>query len=68
MTRRSLGFIDQVRRALKTSGASRYALSQETGIPEASLSRFLHGKGLSMESLDRLADALRLEVTVRGDG
>ena len=68
MTPGSLGFVDQVRRALKNSGASRYSLSQETGIPEASLSRFLHGKGLSMESLDRLADALRLEVTVRGDG
>ena len=59
------GFLDQIRQAVRSSGMSRYYLSQLSGVPEASLSRFLGGAGLSMESLDAVADVLGLGVTVR---
>lgn len=57
---------DQLRQAIETADKSRYALSKETGIDQAVLSRFVHGKGgLSLESWDRLAEALGLELVKR---
>ena len=68
MWQRSRGrFLDQVRGAIKSSGMSRYFLAQQSGVDEAAISRFVHGAGLSMESLDSIAEVLGLVVTVRGD-
>ena len=61
------GFLDQIREAVRSSGMSRYFLSQQSGVDEASLSRFVRGAGLSMESLDSIAEVLGLGVTVRSD-
>lgn len=56
---------DQLRAAIEAAGKSRYRLSKETGIDEATLSRFAHGKGgLSMEGIDLLGEALGLSITV----
>ena len=45
---------------------SRYELARESDVSEAVLCRFVNGKsGLSMESLDKVADVLGLEVVVR---
>jgi DNA transposition AAA+ family ATPase len=55
---------DQLRRAIETSDKSRYALWQETGIDQATLSRFMHGKGgLSLDGWDKLGEALGLELS-----
>jgi plasmid maintenance system antidote protein VapI len=63
MARKHTKLSDQLRQAIETSGKSRYALWQETDIDQATLSRFVHGKGgLSMDGLDRLAEALGLEL------
>jgi hypothetical protein len=59
-------FTDQIREAVKSSGMSRYLLSQQSGVDEGALSRFVHGAGLSMESLDQVAEVLGLVVTVQG--
>ncbi|MDD4787764.1 MAG: helix-turn-helix transcriptional regulator [Pirellulales bacterium] len=57
---------DQLRRAIETADKSRYVLWKETGIDQAVLSRFMHGKGgLSMDGLDRLAHALGLELVAK---
>ena len=65
--RRQTAFLDQIRRAIRRSGASQYSLSREAQVPEGSLSRFVRGKrGLSCESLERVAEALGLEVVIRG--
>ena len=57
---------DQLKAAIDAAGKSRYTLWQETGIDQATLSRFMHGKGgLSMDGLDRLAEALGLELVAR---
>jgi len=58
--------LDQVRRAIKASGTTRYAISKATGIPQSQLARLMTGeKGLSIESLERLANCLGLEIVIR---
>lgn len=60
---------DQLRRALKNSEKSCYRISQETGIPEGNLSRFIHGKaGFSIDSLDKLCKCLSLKLSDKDDG
>ena len=58
---------DQIRRAVEASGKSRYAISQATGVDQAALSRFVHGGGLSMESLDLVAEYLGLNIIGPGN-
>ena len=54
---------ERLKDAIETSGVTRYRISQETGIEESALSRFMSGKrGLSMEAIDRLLEYLNLEV------
>ena len=56
---------DQLRHAIETCGKSRYQVSQETGIDQATLSRFMTGKGgLSMPVLDRLGAYLGLQIVM----
>ena len=64
--KRRIPLSDQIRRAVAASGLTRYRISKITGIDQAVLSRFMAGKvGLSMSALDRLADALELDVVAR---
>ncbi len=64
--KRRIRLSDQIRRAVAASGLTRYRISKITGIDQAVLSRFMAGKvGLSMSALDRLADALELDVVAR---
>ena len=56
MSKKREKFSEQIRRAIEASGRTRYWLSQQTGIDQATLSRFMLGKaGLSMEALDSIA-------------
>lgn len=58
--------LDEIRRAIEASGKSRYRLWQETGIDQSHLSKLMSGTaGLSVESLQRLAEALDLEILIR---
>ena len=51
-------FSERLRRAIRESGESRYAISVRTGIDQASLCKFIQGqRGLGMDSIDRLMDA-----------
>ena len=57
---------DAIRDAITESDKTRYRLSQETGISQAQLCEFLHGRrGMSIENLETLAEALGVEITVR---
>jgi len=57
---------DAVRNAIAKSGKTRYRLWQETGISQAQLCEFLHARrGMSMERLETLAEALGLQIIVR---
>ncbi len=57
----------QLRKAIKASGRTRYALSKETGIHQSSLSRFIvSGRGLKLANVDRLCAALGLHLSEKG--
>ena len=57
---------DTIRKAIEASDKTRYRLSKETGIDQAQLSRLMSGKeGVSVENLERLAEALGLEIIIR---
>ena len=57
---------DDIRQAIAASDKSRYRLWQETGISQGQLSEFMAGtKGLSVEALEKLAECMDLEITVR---
>lgn len=54
---------EQLRRAIELAPVSRYKLAQQTGLDQGLLSKFIHGQtGLSLESVDLLAQALGLEL------
>lgn len=57
---------DQIRAILKSCGESRYSISKATGISESTLSKFATGqRGLPMNTLDRLAEHLELQIVIR---
>lgn len=57
--------LDELKRRIQASGKSRYALSKQTGIEESALSRFMAGtRGLSIDSIEKLAEALDLELSL----
>jgi transcriptional regulator with XRE-family HTH domain len=59
-------FSDQLRRAIRDSGMTRYAISVITGIDQGTLSKFMKGeRGLSLAAIDKLMDHLGLEVRPR---
>jgi transcriptional regulator with XRE-family HTH domain len=61
--------LEEIRDAIEASGKTRYRIAQESGIAESVLSRLMSGeRGLSIEALERLADYLGLEVTIRPKG
>ena len=54
---------EQLESQIRTYPETVYRLSKEAGIPNPTLLRFLSGKrGLSMESINRLADFFGLEL------
>lgn len=60
--KKSESLSDGMRRLVMTCGQSRYAIWRETGISEATLSRFVSGEGMSFPNLDKLAAYLNWEV------
>jgi transcriptional regulator with XRE-family HTH domain len=61
-------FSDQIRDAINGSKMSRYRICADIGLSQPSMSRFMNGKGgLSLETLDRLANSLKLRVIVEAD-
>ena len=58
---------EQIRRAVKRCGVTRYRISKETGIDQATLTRFMSGeRGLPMRTLDVLGEYLRLRIDMEG--
>ena len=54
---------DQIRDAIQSADVTRYRIAVETGIHEATLSRFMNGTGgMTVETLDKLGEYLGLEI------
>jgi transcriptional regulator with XRE-family HTH domain len=48
-------FREQLRRAIRRSGLSRYAIAKQTGIQQSQLSRFMSGeRGLSIAAIEAI--------------
>ena len=58
--------LDAICEAIEASGKTRYRISKDPGISQTQLSRFMAGtRGLSVESVEALAEYLELEIIVR---
>jgi transcriptional regulator with XRE-family HTH domain len=67
MDKKRIKLSAQVRRAVDAASVTRYAICKTAGIDHATFSRFMAGKtGLSMETLDALADTLGLDIVANG--
>jgi hypothetical protein len=63
MKRKQIKLSEQVRQSIDTCGKTRYQISQETGIDQATLCRFMGGNGgLSIPVLDILGEYLGLRI------
>jgi transcriptional regulator with XRE-family HTH domain len=60
-----MALLDDLRNAISKSGRTGYDLSRASGVTAGQLSRFMRGeRGLSVETVESLADALGLEITL----
>ncbi len=58
--------IDQLRRAMRDSGESEYAIAKATGISQSIVNRFMSGeRGISLETAASLCAYLRLDLAPR---
>jgi len=58
--------LDAICNAIEGSDKTRYRISKDTGISQTQLSRLMSGeRGLSIDTLERLADYLGWEITIR---
>lgn len=63
MTRKNANLTDQLRRAIDTAPISRYRICKLVGMSEATMSRFMSGRGgLSCDMLDRIGKVLNLRI------
>ena len=58
--------LNAIKKAVETSGKTKYRIAKESGVAASQLTRLMSGeRGLSIESLEHLADYLGLEVVIR---
>ena len=53
---------EALREAIKHADCTRYRISQETGVDESVLSRFMSGGNLTLKNADKVAEFLGLEL------
>jgi transcriptional regulator with XRE-family HTH domain len=59
-------FIDRLRQLLRESGMQQKEISEATGVDRAVVSKFINGQvGLSMESINALAEYFGWEIVVK---
>lgn len=56
---------DEVRKLVRDSPESRYAISLSTEIPESQLSRFLNGQSLRTGTLEQLAHHFGYDIALK---
>lgn len=60
---------DAIRRAVEASGKTRYRIAKESGVSAGQLCRLVNGeRGLSVDTIERLADYLGLRITIEPKG
>ena len=54
--------IETIRKQIKKSGLSRYRISQDTGVDQATLTRLMQGKTITVETADILLKYFGFEL------
>jgi transcriptional regulator with XRE-family HTH domain len=54
--------IETIRKQIEKSGLSRYRISLDTGVDQATLSRLMQGKTITVETADILLKYFELEI------
>jgi DNA-binding phage protein len=58
--------VNAIRKAIETSGKTRYRIAKEAGVAQSQLSRLMSGeRDLRVETLERLSHYLDLEIIIR---
>ncbi len=66
MTKKQKQISEQLRDAILNADISRYQIAKQTGLTEASLSRFVNRVcGLSLDSIDKIGECIGLEIVQR---
>jgi ribosome-binding protein aMBF1 (putative translation factor) len=64
MARKPRTVSQQLREAIDASGMSRYAICKAIGLPESTMSHFMHGEcGLQLSTIDKIGELLGLKLT-----
>jgi len=58
--------VETIRKHIKACGKSRYQISQDTGVDEATLCRIVAGKACSTETADILLKYFGLRIAKKG--
>jgi len=65
MAKKRIPLSEQIRRAIRDSGMTRYRICLEIGLTQPSMTRFMGGTAsLSLNTLDKIADLLDLNIVV----
>ncbi|HEY8666972.1 MAG TPA: helix-turn-helix transcriptional regulator [Tepidisphaeraceae bacterium] len=64
MAKKRLDFSDELRRAIEQCGMSRYRIAQLTGVQESTLSRFMAGRPMATDTIDKIAALLGLHIRI----
>jgi transcriptional regulator with XRE-family HTH domain len=66
MAKRRLPLSEQIRRAIRQSGMTRYRICKVIGLTQPSMTRFMAGTAsLSLETIDKIAKLLDLNIVAR---
>ena len=60
---------EQLREAIERSGKTRYRISLETGIDQATLSRFVNDTsvGMTLPNIDKLCECIGVELVAKAE-
>ena len=58
-------FSDQIRRAIRKSGMTQYAIAKRSGLTRGGISRFMAGdRDMNLRTLDKLAPVLNVRIVI----
>ena len=58
-------FSDQIRRAIRTSDMTQYAIAKRSGLTRGGISRFMSGdRDMNLRTLDKLAPVLNVRIVI----
>ena len=60
--KKPMSLTDRLRAAIKKDGRTQYAIAKEAGVARIMLSRFIHGKSITVETFEKIARVVGLNL------